>query len=250
MATPDQIPSDLALEVAEDLPPNEFMAAARHFFGFVDEVARSITPDGEPVRWVVKVREGSALLGAVAPLNEPPEVLSAIYARTRSAVDGLESGTIEGAGLTDAALGHLKGLSDLSQRRKDRPVHICFWVERKPKVIGPEISRVIQEEWQVNYNDYGTIEGRLEAIQDRSGLQISVRDPLFKQVVKCYLTDGLLDRAFDSFRKRVEVSGLIHYRRNGTPISIEASDLTALPDDSDLPSASDVRGILSSTSFA
>ena len=50
----------------------------------------------------------------------------------------------------------------------------------------------------------------------------------------------------DKFRKRVEVSGIIHYRKNGMPISIEAEQIIALPDDSELPTAEDVRGILRS----
>jgi hypothetical protein len=44
--------------------------------------------------------------------------------------------------------------------------------------------------------------------------------------------------------KQVEVFGLIHYRKNGTPISIEAEHIVRLPDDSELPTAEDVRGIL------
>ena len=53
-------------------------------------------------------------------------------------------------------------------------------------------------------------------------------------------------RAFSSFRRRVELNGKIHYRRDGTPLSIEASELDILPEDDELPSAADVRGILAS----
>src|SRR3979411_363782 len=48
---------------------------------------------------------------------------------------------------------------------------------------------------------------------------------------------------FDKFRKQVEVFGLIHYRKNGTPISIEAEHIVRLPDDSELPTAGDGGGI-------
>jgi len=54
----------------------------------------------------------------------------------------------------------------------------------------------------------------------------------------------MLAGAFTSFRKRVEISGLVHYRSNGTPISIAVERLEPLPDDDELPSYSDVRGIL------
>lgn len=67
---------------------------------------------------------------------------------------------------------------------------------------------------------------------------------MLRQRVRCYFPEELLPEVFDKFRKRVEVSGIIHYRRNGTPISIEAEHILALPDDSELPTAEDVKGIL------
>lgn len=245
MATPEIVPSDLALEVEEDLSPSEFMGAARHFFGLVDDVARHIKGDGEPVRWLVRVREGSTLLGAVAPSCEPQGVLNAIYGKICAAVDLLASGAVEETGLSETALKHLRGLSALTDSRKDRPVEVRIWVQRRAKLIGPEIHRFLDDEWRVDYNDFGTIEGRLEAIQGKDRLQIGVNDPLFRQNVRCYMTEDLLALALSSFRKRVEVSGTIHYRRDGTPVSIDASSICALPDDSELPTANDVRGILS-----
>lgn len=244
MATVDQIPSDLAIEIGEDLSPADFMAAARHFFGYVDEVVRQRAPEGEPIKWTVKVHEGSAVLAAVAPLDAPEPVLDAVYADIGNAVDRLEGGDVDGAGVSEAALKHLRGLSGLAEGRRGRPVPMRFWIRKQPRVIAPEIARVISEDWRTAYNDFGTVEGKLEAIQDRQGLQISIKDPLLKQAVRCNLPDSLLEQAFQSFRKRVEVSGLIHYRRNGVPTSISASQIYELPDDATLPTHDDVRGIL------
>ena len=47
-ATPDQIPTDLALEIGENLSPDRFMAAARAFFGYVQEISSVVAPEGEP----------------------------------------------------------------------------------------------------------------------------------------------------------------------------------------------------------
>ena len=104
---------------------------------------------------------------------------------------------------------------------------------------------MIREEWRADYNDYGTIEGRLEAIQESRGtLQFFIRDAMLRLRVRCYFPEELLPAVFDKFRKRVEVSGVIHYRKNGTPVSIEAEQIIGLSDDSELPTAEDVRGIL------
>jgi hypothetical protein len=69
---------------------------------------------------------------------------------------------------------------------------------------------------------------------------------MLRQRVRCYFPEELLPAVFDTFRKRVEVSSVIHYRKNGTPVSIEVEQILGLPDDSELPSAEDVRGILGS----
>ena len=61
MATPEQIPSDLTLEIETNLSPEAFLAASRNFFGFVEEIAASVDA-GEKMEWQVKVREGSNLL--------------------------------------------------------------------------------------------------------------------------------------------------------------------------------------------
>ena len=107
------------------------------------------------------------------------------------------------------------------------------------------VARIIDEDWRADYNDFGTIEGRLETIQDRDGkLLLQVRDAMLRQNVRCYFAEEMLPAAFDMFRKRVEVTGIIHYRRNGSPISIEVSQIEKLPDDSELPTLDDVRGIL------
>lgn len=67
---------------------------------------------------------------------------------------------------------------------------------------------------------------------------------MLRQRVRCYFPENLLPEVFDRFRKRVEVSGVIHYRKNGSPVSIEAEHIIGLPDDAELPTAGDVRGIL------
>lgn len=244
MATPDQIPSDLALEIEQALTPSAFLAATRHFFGYVDEIARALRGDADPIRWTVRVREGSTVLAAMAPEDAPADVLSAVCGQARLAIDVLSSGSVEDAGVSDAALNHLRSLSALTDDAKRQSLTLKLWINRSPNVIGPAIARTIQENWRVDYFDYGTIEGKLEAIQDSGTLQIRIKDTLTRQSVRCHLPDELLPSAFENFRKRVEVAGLIHYDRQDCPVGIQVSAINALPDDADLPTAAAVRGIL------
>jgi hypothetical protein len=244
MATADQIPSDLTLEIGVDLSPERFMAATRAFFGYIEEIGRMTAPDGVAPDWVVRVREGSSLIGLDPAPATPIAVVRAVYARAQSGVSALAHGDIESAALPDAALKHLRTLSDLMGANRGAPAAMRIWVERKPIVLSPEIAETIKEDWRIDYRDYGTIEGRLEAIQDYSGLELRVRDLALRLIVKCYVPEDMLDEAFRHFRKRVEVAGLIHFRRNGIPISIDVTRIEELPDDNSLPSIEEVRGIM------
>jgi hypothetical protein len=172
-----------------------------------------------------------------------------IYRRTESGIQHLIDRDIEDSGLPEPALKHLRTLSEMTEAgpNKAAPVPMRVWVEKRPISLEPTIASVIREEWRADYNDYGTIEGRLETIQESYGtLQFWIRDALLRQRVRCYFPEELLPAVFDTFRKRVEVSGVIHYRKNGTPVSIEVEHILGLPDDSELPTAEDVRGILRS----
>jgi hypothetical protein len=245
MAKPEEIPSDLTLELGGNLSPDRFMAAARAFFGCVEEVAKAVAREGNEPAWIVRTREGSHLLGVDPAPGFDPAVIKAVYSRMKHGVEHLVAGEIDTARLPDPAIRHLKTLSELSEGpRRRNPVQVRIWVEKKPNPIGHEVAKTIIESWRSDYRDFGTIEGRLEAIQGRNNLKIQVFDALMRQTVVCHVTEDKLSEAFANFRKRVEVAGMIHYRRNGTPVSIDVESIEALPEDGDLPSLDDVRGIL------
>ena len=243
MATPDQIPTDLTLEIGEAVAPERFIAAARAFFGYVEEVSKSLVDQGDGAAWVVHVREGSTLIGVgPAPASPPPS--AAVYRAVQRGVEELGAGRLDGSDLSEAALRHLRTLSEFTDGSHGKPVPIHVWVQKKPVAVNPEIAHVIREDQKVSYEAYGTVEGRLRAIQDRGSVTLQIRDDLLGLTLDCYVSEDQLPEAFSNFRKRVEVSGLIHYRRNGLPASIEAHRILPLPEDTDLPSADEVRGLL------
>jgi len=246
-AAPEQIPTDLTLEVGTELTPEQFLAVARAFFGYVQELTAALDPQARSDSWIVRVREGSTLLGIDPKPTLAREVVRGVYKRAEVGLRHLANRDIERAALPEGAFKHLKVLSEMTgaKPKGGAPIPMRLWVERKPISLEPVIANTIREEGYSDYSDHGSIEGKLETIQDdRGSLQFRIRDALLRQKIQCYFPEALLQDVFDKFRKRVEVTGVIHYRRNGTPISIAAERITALPDDSDLPSAADVRGIL------
>jgi hypothetical protein len=246
MAKKEEIPTDLTLDIGGDLAPDEFVTAVRNFFGYVREVAEAQEGDGAKIDWTVKVREGSSLIGLEPSANAPPSRLAMIYNKISYDVDVMTNGEVPSSGVSEKAFTHLKALSELGEKSK-KPANLRVWVRREPKAIGAGIAKAIRNSREADYWDFGTIEGRLEAIKDASGsLKIGVRDFLYPKAIVCDVPESMIERVFASFRRRVELTGKIHYRRDGVPISIEASDLDVLPEDDELPSANDVRGILAS----
>lgn len=242
MATPEQIPTDLTLEIGVDLTPDAFLAASRHFFGLVKEIAES--SGAGDVKWSVKVKEGSNLIGLEPDSLAAADQVQSVYEKFSASTRHLIAGRVEPAELNDEALRHYRQLSQLTAGQK-QVITLKFWVQRKPLEIGPAIADAIRESERSDYKDVGSIEGRLQAIQETSGnLRIKIKDPLYPRAIECKLPESMIDEALATFRKRVEITGIIHYRQSGDPISIEVSAIDVLPDDDELPSADDVRGIL------
>lgn len=244
MATEDQIPTDLTIDLGDDLAPDEFLAAIRNFLGYVSEITSAQSGDGADVTWIVRVREGSSLVGVEPDAGAPKSRLAMIYRMAEYAPGALSRGDVTNSGVSERAVGHLRALSELASKRDNgRGIHL--WVKKRPVNIGPGIARVVREDWETNYYDFGVVEGRLEGIRDASGsVRIAIKDFLYPKSINCSVPEHLLESALQSFRKRVEIEGRIHYRKDGTPISIEAESIEVLPEDDELPSADDVRGIM------
>ncbi len=246
MATPEQIPTDLTIDLGDDLSPKDFLAAARYFMGYVEEITEAQKGDGADVSWTVRVREGSALLGVEPNQSASESKLAMIYDQAESGAVALARGDITGAGLSNKAIRHLKNLSDLTAKHRNGK-GVNLWIKKKPVGIGVGIAKFVQEDWDTDYHDFGTIEGRLEAIMGAAGsLKIRVKDFLYPKAINCVVPETMIQSVLNSFRRRVEIEGRIHYRKDGTPISIEAQVIEVLPEDSELPSAADVRGIIAS----
>jgi len=241
MATKDDIPTDLALEIGDDLEPRRFVAACREFFGLTDELAQ--VPRDDSVNWRVRVREGSNIVALSVGAQSDSNAVTAALQRMHEGTTALVQGDFSAPVLTEKAIQHAKKLSDVT-RNGPHVTPMRVWLARRPIDFGPEVGDMVRQDEASSYNDYGTLEGTLRAIADQSGgLEIRIQDPLWKRAIPCRVSDDQIEDAMSAFRRRVEVTGLIHYNRLGRPTSIRMESLTTLPDDKDLPTAEDIRGL-------
>jgi hypothetical protein len=243
MAKKSEIPTDMTLDIGGEISPDDFVAAVRNFFGYVKEIAKGQEGDGTKIDWSVVVKEGSNLIGLQPSDQAPASRLAMIYSKASFGIEALSRGDVKGAGLSEKAVNYLNHLSE-NAGSANSSANFRVWIKREAKPVGSGISKAIKQSWETDYYDHGTIEGRLEAIQDASGaLKIRVQDFLYPKPISCIVPESMIETVFASFRKRVEIAGKIHYRRDGGAISIEATDIDILPEDEDLPTASEVRGI-------
>jgi hypothetical protein len=246
MAKKEDIPTDLAFEIGANLGPKQFVAAARHFFALIEGLWSNVG-EGKAIEWEVCAREGSTVLAMQPRGDMPTKQVGRLYNRVEKVTRALASGDIEAANLDERELDHARALSDLS-RENGSVIPLRFWVRRQPILYGPDIADYIREDHRGGYVDFGSLEGRLQAIQDARGtLELKIRDVLYPAAIRCIVPETMLDEALEYFRHRVEVTGEITYRAGGTPTSISVGRIDLLPEDDDLPTADDVRGILGGT---
>lgn len=246
MATFDQIPTDLTLEIEADISPEQFISAARAFFSYVDEIVHALVPSGDIRLWRVRVREGSSLLALDPFPSVDSAIIQNVYKQIEDDTQKLLQGRLQESRQSEMALKHLGTLARLTDAT-GTGIPIRLWVRRRPVQLNNEIARIIAQDRRAEYRDFGTVEGRLSAIQDNGSLRLQVRDDWLKQTIRCYFPEEKLQEAFSAFRHRVEISGVIRFRGDGTPISVEVETIEVLPDDEELPSAQDVRGLLKAT---
>lgn len=246
MAKAKVIPTDLTLDITGDISPDEFVSAVRNFFGYIKEITDAQQSGDTSISWTVKVKEGSSLVGLEPSAGAPSSHLAMIYNQASYGVTALSEGNVHGAGLNEKAIDHLKSLSEIGKKSPVRP-QLKMWVRKEPVLIGEQIAKAVKESADHDYDDYGTIEGRLEEIKDSRGiLTVGIRDILYPKVIRCEVPDELMERVLSSFRRRVELTGKIRFRHDGVPLSIETSAIDVFPEDEELPSSRDVRGILAS----
>lgn len=248
MATVEDIPTDLALEIAgSQITPERFLRAVRAFFGLVQEVTAKIAGDEGRVEWAVKVNDGSAIVG-VDPsyFTVSPTTLDAIRTNVLRGLESLDADSLTPFDMPEGAVKYARDLANIVGTDDDDDTRVRVWVNKKPKPLTHKIVANAIEILKAAYEDYGSIEGRLQVVSEEGKLHCNVRDPVTGRAIRCIIPETMLPEAFSAFRKRVEASGKIRYRKDGTPTSIKVESLFVFPDPKNLPSFRETRGILKS----
>lgn len=210
MDAPDDTPPVLTLEIGPDrVPYRQFGDAVRAFASLLDQIASDACGDSGAVEWEISVSEGSLLIHAALPetmdAGEKRSVCNAIQRPTKSLRRRLNRFP-----RTTPATRLLTGEERrdiLAETHEETDLHPCQSAE------------------------YGTVEGILDTLSARRGLQFTISEPIWDTAVKCTVPDELADAMQSMWRQRVAAHGVVRYNRDGHPASIRAEEVELLPFD-------------------
>ena len=225
---------------ATDLTPESFLKAAESFLDLVQGVGKNVSPN--PIDWRVEVAEGSAILRAriANPSAEGSQSVEAIYKGMRA----LRSGSkIVPFGFTQKELKNAKALVSVIDGNKVQKISFKNGgdLEDFPKTVIAVADGLLTGE---THSAFGSIEGKIDSLSDKHSFTCSVFDPIFNREITCYFQKpSVEEEAVAAFRKRVLVSGLVRYSREGFPTSIVVDAVRVFPDESELPTIEEVRAL-------
>lgn len=94
------------------------------------------------------------------------------------------------------------------------------------------------------YQEWTTIDGELKRIEwEDTRPRFVIVHALSGRRIRCEFAIEDLEKAKAAFPHRVEVRGMLRYNAMRQPVSIDIEEFTQIPDEHDLPSLDDLRGL-------
>jgi hypothetical protein len=241
----EKITSDITLELAEDeISIADFGKAFENFVGLVKEISREVASEKSAAAWTIKVYPGSAGLG-LSPADQQLTPMDVNTIRN-VLVEGLEvlSKGIRPTRFSDKAIECSKNLASLFKGKGTEP-SIRIWSKKERSLpITREIAKRADELLAVAYEEDGAVDGILERVDAHKRLHFVVYDVIDDRSIKVEITEAQLEQALKVFNQRVEVVGLVRYRKDGMPVSVKAARIIEYPSASEIPSLEQMRSLL------
>lgn len=236
---------DLEIEVGSgvEVDLRSLVNVSQKFSSLIDEVGREYTGIQRPVRWIVEVEPGSVRLPLRAEAAAEQVNSAAAYEIGHVVADGLcrlEDFPKRPDHFTNKALEIAKGLANYAS--EDFPIAVrngtaAVKVTQQLSVNAEKVLGTPQE-------SFGTIEGRLEALNVHGASKDFSIWPVGDKAIKCSFGKRL-DLETDilpAVTKRVAARGKIRTRPSGERLSVEVDELKVIG--AAPVSADEVKGIL------
>ena len=227
-----------------------FKAQFDAFLDMANEVADSVADKRQSVDWIVSVEPGSVVVHIDAePKRIEPSIIPYAVSAIKKGIQSLESGTEEWPEhFTEKALTSMRKIADVLAKSNGELSHVKIGYNGSSKNVTTRSLATVDSLLTGKYTDYGTVEGTIRVLDGRKKVRFAIDDDLTGRSISCYFSKELWDSVHEVFDPweppRVSVSGLILYRSNGQPVSIQADNLRAFQAKEKLPSWGDMLGFL------
>jgi hypothetical protein len=229
----------------ERVTVEEFVAALQELFELVRDVSSSMYGDRlGKTQWVItNLQAGSAFAAAEAAVAPGDAVrIQRVLSTTARGLSSIEKRAARPRHFSDKALHLAASLSNrLGTEKAGRATVRLGTAAFQPT---PRVRANVQTLTAGTRKSIGSIEGRLVGITEREHVELFVEEPLRRVRVRCNLPEELVPAALAAFRERVHVRGVIWENAEGFPRQIDVRQLERMKPAGELPTASDVRGIL------
>ena len=223
------------------------------FDGFLDvanEVANQVAGKGRAVDWIVRVEPGSVRVHIIPEPQhiEAGKICVAIHAVQKGLHD-LETGIDKWPEFfTEKALEGAKAMGEALSKSEGELSKVQVGYNGNSQALSSRATATVDGLLQGKYSDYGTLEGSIRVLAARGSVRFSIDDDLTGRAINCFFPKEMWDEvrnAFDPFgERRVSVTGMILYRRDGQPVNISVEEFRKLRTRDELPSVDDMIGIL------
>jgi hypothetical protein len=239
---------ELSLRVDGPLiAPEEFRKAVNAFVDIILQVSEDISKGGKKPLWNMSVRKGSCIFIAKPVADPETEKLARNAIKcVRTGMAMLERGTSGVPHFNVLALQAAGRLASVRAKPSRQGINVIEIASStgKPAEVTPKTAQHVSRTVGVQHQAYGSIEGKLQTISERGSFKFAVWDALTDRPVNCFVPEDKFKMAYDAFRKRVSVSGLLQYDREGRPVSIKVEGIRVFRELSELPPIEHFRGIL------
>jgi len=223
----------------------KFSRSVRTFFDLIDDVATDIAGKRKAVEWLVSVESGSVTICATPEcVNGSPKLVAQTVSAVQKGLEAISKRARRPAHFSENALKKLYELGTIVGLGDKGLDHVRIRINKKCNELSPASVAYVDELLGTPGSAYGTIEGDLLAVNVKGRLKFSVYEAFSGKPVTCFFGDEIFSEVISAIRKRVSAYGLIRYGKNGNPKSIEIEELSVFPEEDELPTFSDMIGIL------
>ena len=228
-----------------EVTAERFVKSVSAFVSIIKDVTESLSGEKNSVKWIVSVEKGSAMLHFTPKvIKVNPSVAESAMKAVAKGFREIEQSSVRPSYWSDASLKNAKELSSIYEPKDSALDTIRVLSDGADyasvtNLTGTNVDSLVGAEKKA----FGIVEGRLRTVTESGGIHVVIQDPITHSNIRCFIDEPDTERFIAAFRKRVSVYGEIRYGRDGLPISVKASELRVMRDESELPTVQQIIGI-------